>query len=235
MRSTSSDASASRYASASAPSGTVRTSSWRASMSESSRPSGPSNSAIWTCVARLGPAAFAEPDGRLERDHRHAGHQFASSARRSSSPGLGVARRVLVADQLHGPRASSRPPRARRAEISAWSRRRSSARRRSRAARPPRARPTRRRRSPSDQATRGHDARCRPCRRRGAVRRGAASGSVTPVRAQRSRRRPGRAAGRRRASSRRARCVARCVQVASVRSLPRATPAPAGASGTGGP
>ena len=89
------------------PSGTVRTSSWRASMSDSSSASGPSNSAIWTCVAALGPAALAEPDRRdgrvgrrgrsepLGRGHdrdarrRSRSHQLASSASRSSSPNSG--------------------------------------------------------------------------------------------------------------------------------------------------
>ena len=55
MRSCSIVASASRYASATAPRGTVRTSNRRASMSDSRSPSGPSHSAIARWVAQSRP------------------------------------------------------------------------------------------------------------------------------------------------------------------------------------
>ena len=54
IRSSSRVARASRYASASAPRGTVSTSSWRASISESSRARGPSNAGRVTWVAASG-------------------------------------------------------------------------------------------------------------------------------------------------------------------------------------
>ena len=100
-RSDSSPASASRYASARPPSGTVRTSSWRASMSDSRRASGPSNSAIWTWVAVSGrrpspklTAGAAGGDRRGRRHHGDArpadpGHQLASSASWRRRPASG--------------------------------------------------------------------------------------------------------------------------------------------------
>ena len=70
-----------------APSGTVRTSIWRASIRDSRSASGPSNSATWTWVAVSGrrPSRSARPVWLAH----HQRHQLASSARRSSSPNSG--------------------------------------------------------------------------------------------------------------------------------------------------
>src|SRR5438046_5917447 len=74
-------------------------------MSDSSRPSGPSHSAIWTCVAASG--------------RRSAPNRTASAALPCPTPSaplvgqleplaeLGIARRVLPADQLDGARRAA--------------------------------------------------------------------------------------------------------------------------------
>ena len=152
IRSPSSVASASRYASASAPSGTVRTSSWRASISASSSASGPSKAGSVTSVAASGrrPSPNAT-DGRSRRAvivsrPRPRRGTARRTPGRAGRPGGG-----------RGPRhaAAARPPASASADASAWSRSRSSAAPPAGddAARAPG--PTARTASPSDHAIRG--------------------------------------------------------------------------------
>ena len=153
-------------------------------MSDSSSPSGPSNSATWTCVAALGTPAGREADGGLERGRRPAAitgtpaisspRRRAGAARRTrgraARPASGSARRSAPSNRPlgeHRRRLGVGPqPLERRPVARARPRRgaRSTCRTAARASRRPAGRP-----------------RCRPCRRRGGARR--------PGRRARSRRR----------------------------------------------
>ena len=238
IRSASSAARASRYAPASAPSGTVRTSSWRASISDSRSPSGPSKLSMRTWVATSarrpspnmtvgavgGVPDAARTDSTTVSSPRRRGGAARPRPARRARPGGGSARPSV---------ASSRAARAIAADSSAWSRSRSSA--------GPK---------PGTPRASAHDPRAPGL----AERPGDAGQSPTlgplpqswsrpaseerprPGPAQHAgwRPRPARGAGRRRASRRTGRAAA-----GSARSpappAPRAGPGPRGAPGTGGP
>ena len=209
IRSSSSVASASRYAPARAPSGTVSTSIWRASISASRRASGPSKAGSVTRVAAsgrrpspnatVGAADPRPPSGGLVR-----GVEQGAVARVA---GLG-----LVADEVDGERRAGRPLHELRRRVGVV-RRAGRARRPSRAPAGRGARPTAR--TPRRATTRSSAARrCRPWRSRGAARRRARRGRARPSGGARRRRR-GRGGGRRRASRRTGRARPGASQAAS--------------------
>ena len=107
-------ASASRYAPARSPSLTVRTSSCRCSMSDSSSASGPSKTSSRTCVASSGRRASAKRIStlpvataltRLSWPRRRAEQGHARARRRPAPPGCGSARQSRAAQPA--PSASS--------------------------------------------------------------------------------------------------------------------------------
>ena len=218
IRSPSSVASASRYAPASAPSGTVSTSSFCDSMSASSRPERPVEGRQAHEGRGLRPAALPEDDrGRAVRPspacRRSARSRVGLVGPLERRAGARIARLRLVADELDRPRRSSRPrrpsrPTARRGRGSGRGPGRSPA------AGERCGRPTSPQASPSDHATRGQSPTPGPLP--------ASWSSPARSTSSRSRRRPaggrrrrGRGAGRRPASRRRRRAGRGVSQVAS--------------------